>query len=98
RIREAMKPDTFFKFGSEGGVVEMDETYIGDNYKADGKGIGNKQKVMSLIDRTTGQARSAVVDNVDIATVHQTLYVNVDRKATLMTDEAPYYRKPGAFY
>jgi transposase-like protein len=98
RVREAMKPDTFFKFGSGGGMVEVDETYIGDNYKGDGKGMRNKQKVVSLIDRTTKQARSMVVDNVDQLTIHNILYVNVDRHATLMTDEAHQYAKPGKLY
>ena len=29
RIREAMRVDNLYKFGADGGVVEIDETFIG---------------------------------------------------------------------
>lgn len=60
RIREAMRSDDVTPFGGEGGIVEADETYIG--HKKDEKtrraGGQHKMKVLSLVDRESGAARS----------------------------------------
>ncbi|MGD2119737.1 MAG: IS1595 family transposase, partial [Chromatiales bacterium] len=61
RIREAMRDnDTIADFGTGGGVVEVDETYIGHDKsikpkgEKKGRGYHHKYKVLSLVDRETG--------------------------------------------
>jgi transposase-like protein len=97
RIREAMRSGEFSPpFGVDGGTVEVDETFIGR--KAGRKvrrGTDHKMKVLSLIDRETGQARSMVVDGVDAATLMPLIQANVAREAHVMTDEAGQYKKLG---
>jgi transposase-like protein len=97
RIREAMRSgELAIPFGSGGGAVEVDETYIGfnpDNLPKDGKAArsGNKNCVMTLVDRQTGASKSIVVDRFDAATVADILSANVSLEARLMTDEHPIY-------
>ncbi len=97
RIREAMRSGNFAPFGSDGGVVEVDETFIGRDYskkpkgEKKGRGYEHKNKVLALVDRTTGQARSMVVDNLKAATLLPILQANIAREARVMTDEAAYY-------
>ena len=65
RIREAMRSGDLSPFGHHGGMVEVDETYIG---REPGQPVttsgAHKMKVVSLVDRTTGRARSIVVDDI----------------------------------
>jgi len=79
RIREAMKIKGGSLFGSSGGGVEIDETYIGKSKpRAHGhRGGHHKQKVGSLIDRDTSRSRSVVVDHVDIKTLAPRLKANI---------------------
>lgn len=97
RIREAMRSGDLSPFGSDGGMVEVDETYIGrDPHKKMGRGgFGHKQKVLSLIDRNSGQARSMVVDNITSRDLAPIILANVAREARLMTDESKLYKKVG---
>jgi transposase-like protein len=65
RIREAMRDDGTVNFGSGGGAVEVDETFIGrEPGKEVKRGVGHKMKVLTLVDRSTGQAKSIVVDDL----------------------------------
>ena len=96
RIREAMRVDGEV-FGIGGGSVEVDETFIGrdktkkpDGVKK-GRGYEHKNKVLSLVDRTTGQARSIVVDDLKATTIVPILQANIDREARILTDEAGQY-------
>ena len=63
RIREAMRTDGTVQFGSGGGTVEVDETFIGSKFKksATARGYAHKNVMLSLIDRTTGRSKSFVV-------------------------------------
>lgn len=93
RIREAMKSGGLDTFGSDGGPVEADETYIGvDPTKKKRRGFHHKQKVFALVDRNTKQARSFVVDNVSLKTLLPIMEANVSPSAHLMTDEARIYK------
>jgi transposase-like protein len=99
RIREAMRSGEFLlQFGQEGGIVEADETYIGHDktikgkYEKRGRGYHHKNKVLSLVDRNSGQARSFVVDNVRTSTIIPILRENIAREARLMTDDHPLYK------
>ncbi len=97
RIREAMRSGDLSPFGAGGGMVEADETFIGrePGAKPGRKDAHKKNRVLSLIDRETGRARSFVVDNFKIETVVPILEANIAREAVLMTDEAHHYRQPG---
>lgn len=101
RIREAMRGGEFALFGEGGGVVEVDETYIGHDKtikpkgEKRGRGYHHKNKVLSLVDRNTKQARSFVVDDVKATTIYPILARNLDREAKLMTDESGIYQAFG---
>ena len=97
RIREAMRDGGLDTFGSNGGSVEVDETFIGhDKVKKPkgekkGRGYDHKNKVLSLVDRSTGKARSVVVDDLKASTILPILQANIDREARILTDEAGQY-------
>ena len=97
RIREAMRDGGIDTFGSNGGAVEVDETFIGhDKDKKPrgvkkGRGYEHKNKVLSLVDRSTGRARSVVVDDLKAKTILPILQANIDREARILTDEAGQY-------
>jgi len=97
RIREAMRSGDLSPFGSEGGMVEVDETFIGRNPDAPVSKFSLRQMnaVVTLIDRDSGRARSMVVDNLTTAAVTEILNQNLAKEAHLMTDEAKFYMKPG---
>lgn len=97
RIREAMREGNLPTFGSGGGTVEVDETFIGHDKtikpkgQKKGRGYNHKNKVLSLMDRSTGHARSMVVDNLKASTLLPLLQANIDREARILTDEAGQY-------
>ena len=92
RIREAMRSGDLATFGSGGGIVEVDETFIGRIKGAPVKrSFHHKMKVLALIDRDTGKARTMVVDKVNAATLMPIVVANIAREATVMTDEAMAY-------
>lgn len=94
RIREAMRSGDLSPFGSGGGMVEADETFIGREPGAlpGRKGCHMKNRVLSLIDRDSGRARSFVVTDFRNTTIAPILEANLAREAILMTDEAYHYR------
>lgn len=93
RIREAMNSTDAIPFGQGGGAVEIDETYIGnDRPREPGhRGGHHKRKVLSLIDRTTGRAKSMQVETVASKVLIPLLLKNVSPSAHVMTDEATWY-------
>jgi transposase-like protein len=97
RIREAMRADATIPFGKAGGAVEADETFWlmdpDSNKKAQG-GHG-AMKVLTLIDRDSGSARSVVIDDLNRETIEPILRENIAREARLMTDEAHRYKRIG---
>ncbi|OXE36603.1 MAG: IS1595 family transposase [Phenylobacterium zucineum] len=96
RIREAMRSGDLAPFGSGGGMVEADETFIGRRAGVPVRqGIGHKMKVLSLLDRATGAKRSMVLDNMKPETIQSIVLANVSREAHLMTDEAGHYCRIG---
>ena len=101
RIREAMRVGPLaVPFGSGGGTVEVDETFIGqDKSKPRPKrGPANKLKVLSLADRSTGAARSVVVDRLNTRTLMPILRENIAHEARIMTDEASHYRYTRVYF
>lgn len=100
RIREAMRSDDFAPFGSDGGKVEVDETYIGRKAgvpMAKG-GASHKMKVLALIDRNTGRSRAMVIDKAVRAEIEPIVVANLAREACLMTDEAGIYKVIGRHF
>lgn len=95
RIREAMREDGAVDFGSSGGVVEVDETFIGNQFKKTktARGGAHKNKVLTLIDRSTGRAKSIVVKDLKVSTLLPILRENIAKEATVYTDEARWYAK-----
>jgi transposase-like protein len=97
RIREAMRTGGLEPFGAGGGAVEVDETFIGHDKTIKpkgvkkGRGYAHKNKVLALVDRTSGQARSIVVDHVSAAHLAPFIRANISPEARLMTDEASHY-------
>jgi len=95
RIREAMRDPSFA--GLLGGVVEVDETYIGGQRKMRGeRGRSRKHKtpVVALVERG-GKARSMRVPDVTGKELKGAIREHVDPSARLMTDEFSSYRNIG---
>ena len=93
RIREAMRSGDLAPFGSGGGVVEVDETFIGRvKGKPVGMGYEHKMKVLSLLDRDTGRTRMMKIDKITIASITPILQANIASEAHLLTDDAGQYR------
>jgi transposase-like protein len=101
RIRAAMREGSFDVFGSGGGGVEIDETFIGTEPSAQigdrrkrraAGGYGHKMKVLTLVDRDTKRARSFVIDRVAREEIVPILNANLSKEAHILTDEARQYR------
>jgi transposase-like protein len=98
RIREAMKVEGLEVFGRNGGTVEVDETFIGNDRTKKpkgvkkGRGYDHKSKVLALVDRNSGRSRSMVVDDLKAKTLIPLLRANIEPGARIMTDEAGQYR------
>lgn len=95
RIREAMRDGSLAPMGGAGGVVEIDETYIGrkDGFEVR-RGSGHKNAVLTLVERN-GRAKSFHVENTRKDEVLPIVRANVAREAHVMTDEAPQYARLG---
>lgn len=93
RIREALRSGDLAPFGSGGGVVEVDETFIGRiKGKPVGMGYEHKMKVLSLLDRNTGRTRMMPIEKITIASITPILQANIAHEAHLLTDDAGQYR------
>ncbi|GGE44319.1 DDE transposase [Marinicauda pacifica] len=98
RIREAMRQGELQPpMGGGGGDVEADETFIGRDPDAPQSRtpFRNMCKVLTLVDRKTGHARSFVINHLNTATLAPILRENIAREARLITDEAGHYRGIG---
>ncbi|HVW74440.1 MAG TPA: IS1595 family transposase [Rhizomicrobium sp.] len=99
RLREAMAEGALNPFGQGGTPVEADEVYIG-RWRRKGeteRGPDHKMKVLTLVDRESGKARSTVMTSINAGTVAMVVLDNVSREAKLMTDQAPFYNLVGNF-
>jgi transposase-like protein len=98
RIREAMRSNDLMPFGSDGGAVEVDETYIGQKANRahnSGGGHAHKMAVLALVDRNSGQVRSFSIERTSADEIHPIVRANIAREARLMTDEDRMYSKIG---
>lgn len=101
RIREAMRPaGDLPPMGGGGTPVEVDETFIGRDILTPPEPnkptrAGNMNKVLSLVDRASGEARSFVIKDLRTTTIAPIIEANIAREAWLMTDEAARYKTLG---
>jgi len=94
RIRECMRSgELATPMGSGGGTVEVDETFIGKAYDRpkNARGGAHKNKMLTLVDRDTKQAKSIIVDDLKKSTLIPILRENIAAEAHVMTDEAGQY-------
>ena len=70
----------------------MDETFIGrEPCTFVRRAYHHKMKIVALVDRTTGQAKSIVVDDLKGSTLVKIMDENISREARLFTDDAKHY-------
>lgn len=101
RIREALKSDTSIQFGgTSGGIVEMDETFVGGKVKnmhkskrprgprISGKPVGSTAKaiVVGMLERP-GRVRAEVVFDRTKEVLHDIAHRNLAPGTMLVTDE-----------
>ncbi|MGP8232362.1 MAG: IS1595 family transposase [Methylovirgula sp.] len=92
RIREAMRGGTLPPMGGDGGIVEVDETYIGrlQGVPKPRGGSSHKNVVLTLVERG-GAARSFHVESVSIADMMPIVHANVAKETAMMTDQGASY-------
>ena len=90
RIRHAMVETNIAKMT---GIVEADETYVGGKSHGGkrGRGAAKKAIVFSLVERN-GNVLSRPVERITAATLKGAIKDNVERGATVMTDDLRSYR------
>ncbi len=90
RIRYAMTQQPFAK--KLGGIVEVDETYIGGKGRGKrGRGAIKKTPVVALIERK-GKVISTPIKRVTAKNLRTIIKENVNKRATLMSDDFMSYR------
>lgn len=95
RIREAMRVGTLAPMGGQGGVVEVDETYIGKLDHVDKiRNPHDKNMVLTLVERG-GSARSFHMDGMAIRDIMPILRENIARESRVNTDESKSYYDVG---
>lgn len=96
RVREAMKKEPLAsKLGKDGGIVEIDETFIGGKARNNRHRRTTKRRkkvaVMTLIDRE-GEARTFKIPNTKKGTLQSVAIPNIDGTAHIITDENMSYQ------
>ena len=91
RLREAMRSgDLDIPFGSGGGVVEIDETYVGG--KTTRKNWKAKTPMLTLVDRDSGRSKSFVLKRATKAEILPIIRENLADEARVVTDEYGVYQ------
>ena len=91
RVREAMRSGALAPMGGGGGIVEIDETFIGNKGKVRKAGPHHKNAVLTLVSRK-GEARSFHIANADRENIMPIIRDNLAAEAKVVTDDAGYYR------
>src|ERR1700731_1567918 len=99
RIREAMRDGKLAPFGGGGGIVEIDETYIGrlEGVAKQKSGGAHKNIVMTLVERG-GAARSFHIDSTTLNEVTKIVRDNVKSETIINTDEGRWYQQLRAHF
>ena len=93
RIREALRDDGSLDSGAGGGTGAVDGTFLGLGQEVEDRApCRSRHKVLTLVDRSTGQAKSAVVKDPGVFTLIPILRANIAREATVFTDEARWHK------
>ena len=104
RLRLALRNGDWVKMGgSDGGPVEIDETYIGPKPRKmhnkrrlarksalDGS-LDMKTPVMGMLDRESRKVRAAVVPNVKRETLQNAILEGVEKDSVVFTDQSSVY-------
>jgi len=94
RIREAMTTIGMEPLGGPGGIVEVDETFIGREEGTEvARGFAHKNAVLSLVERRPAGAvvRSFHVDGTSAADLLPIIKAHVSSGTHIMTDQAGQY-------
>jgi transposase-like protein len=102
RARLAMKSGFFGKMGgSDGGPVEVDETFIGANKRfmhadkkrrfSDTAKVDNKVAVMGFLDRELRQVRTKIIPNIRRENLQTEILNHVEHGSRVFTDNANAY-------
>jgi transposase-like protein len=96
RLREAMRIGSLAPMGGAGGIVEVDETFIGRKAAVQAKPgwVHHKHTVLTLVERG-GSVRSFHIDEATKENIVPIVRANLDRESHLMTDEARRYEAIG---
>src|SRR6185503_20251414 len=84
-----------------GGDVEMDETYVGGKPRRKAnqpgaqfkRGRGTRKVPVAVLVERNGEARAKVIADVTGETLRANVFENVERSATLYSDEFTPYKK-----
>lgn len=91
RIREAMRSGDLAPMGGAGGVIEVDEIFIGQKEdRPKRRGFAHKHAILSLVERG-GSVRSFHIDGTTAAHIVPILRANIAKETAVMTDEAGQY-------
>jgi len=101
RLRLVLKAGFLPQISSEGGPVEVDETFVGGNQKfmharkkaqyGPRGGAKGKAVVMGMLERDSRQVRAGVIPNVKRETLQEQILSQIERKATVYTDGSMSY-------
>jgi transposase-like protein len=96
RIREAMRDGVLAPMGGPGGIVEVDETFVGRKEGVEVKRgwAHHKNTVLTLVERG-GAARSFHIEDATKEQIAPIVRANIARETHLMTDEARRYERLG---
>jgi transposase-like protein len=93
RIREAMRDGSLAPMGGAGGIVEVDETFIGQKEGAEKRAAYfHKNVVLSLVERGAG-VRSFHVESTRKEDIFPIVKANIAKETHIMTDDAKTYRR-----
>ena len=97
RIREAMDEanNPHEPLGGPGKIVESDEAVVGGFKRKRLSGKIAPKKIVTLVERDSGRAKSFHITNIDHTNVRTALVTNVHRSSHLMTDDARFYNRIG---
>ena len=101
RIREAMTDDGSIRMGGGGGVIEADETFLGQQATRfvsgagwrTKRGTGDMRKIVAVVERG-GRVRSMKVDSLQKPEITRAMEMAA-RDSILSTDSAQHYRHIG---